>query len=120
MNKLFTVLGGKFKFSAQDSDLEYLFWQRKNSPVSSDIKPPLTHPEKPCMKWWKLFNSYDANFNITISFQKWLADNMGQVDSKRPMPSIQVQSLQTAHLPEKPRTPTPAKALLNVPKQHIR
>ena len=72
------------------------------------------------MKWWKLFNSYDANFNITISFQKWLADNMGQVDSKRPMPSIQVQSLQTAHLPEKPRTPTPAKALLNVPKQHIR
>ena len=45
---------------------------------------------------------------------------MGQVDSKRPMPSIQVQSLQTAHLPEKPRTPTPSKALLNVPKQHIR
>ena len=45
---------------------------------------------------------------------------MGQVDSKRPMPSIQVQSLHTAHLPEKPRTPTPSKALLNVPKQHIR
>ena len=41
LNKLFTVLGGKFKFSAQDSDLEYLFWQRKNSPVSSDLKPPL-------------------------------------------------------------------------------
>jgi hypothetical protein len=38
---LFTVLGGKFKFSAQDSDLEYLIWQRKNSPVSSDLKPPL-------------------------------------------------------------------------------
>ena len=30
-----------FKFSAQDSDLEYLFWQCKNPPVSSDIKPPL-------------------------------------------------------------------------------
>ena len=29
LNKLFTVLGGKFKFSAQDSDLEYLFWQQK-------------------------------------------------------------------------------------------
>jgi hypothetical protein len=29
-----------FKFSAQDSDLEYLFWRRKNSPVSSDLKPP--------------------------------------------------------------------------------
>ena len=33
-----TVLGEKFKFSAQDSDLGYLFWQWKNSPVSSDFK----------------------------------------------------------------------------------
>ena len=41
LNKLFTDLGGKFKFSAQDSDLEYLFWQCKNPPVSSDLKPPL-------------------------------------------------------------------------------
>ena len=41
LNKLFTFLGGKFKFSAQDSDLEYLFRQGKNSPVSSDLKPPL-------------------------------------------------------------------------------
>ena len=39
--KLFTVLGGKFKLSAQDSDLEYLSWRSKNSPVSSDLKPPL-------------------------------------------------------------------------------
>ena len=30
-----------FKFSAQDSDLEYLSWQGKNSSVSSDLKPPL-------------------------------------------------------------------------------
>jgi hypothetical protein len=30
-----------FKFSAQDSDLEYLFWQRKNSSVSSELKPSL-------------------------------------------------------------------------------
>ena len=30
-----------FKFSAQDSDLKYLSWQRKNSPVSSDLNPPL-------------------------------------------------------------------------------
>ena len=28
-------------FLHQDSDLEYLFWQCKNPPVSSDIKPPL-------------------------------------------------------------------------------
>jgi hypothetical protein len=30
-----------FKFSAQDSDLEYLFWQCKKPPVSSELKPPL-------------------------------------------------------------------------------
>ena len=41
LNKLFTALGGKFKFPAQDSDLEYLFWRSKNPPVSSDFKPPL-------------------------------------------------------------------------------
>ena len=41
MNKLFTDLGRKFKFSSQDSDLEYLFWQCKYPPVSFDLKPPL-------------------------------------------------------------------------------
>ena len=40
-NKLFTFLGGKFKLSAQDSDLEFLCWRCKKSPVSSDLKPPL-------------------------------------------------------------------------------
>ena len=30
-----------FKFSAQDSDLEYFFWQGKKSSVSSDLKTPL-------------------------------------------------------------------------------
>ena len=34
----FTDLGGIFKFSAQDSDLEYLFWRCKNPPVSSDLE----------------------------------------------------------------------------------
>ena len=34
LNKLFTVLVEKFKFSAQDGDLQ-------NSPVSSHLKPPL-------------------------------------------------------------------------------
>ena len=38
---MFTVLGGKFKFSAQDSILEHLSWRSKNPPVSSDLKPPL-------------------------------------------------------------------------------
>ena len=32
------LLGRKFKFSAQDSELEYLCWRCKNSPVSSDLK----------------------------------------------------------------------------------
>ena len=41
LNKLFIVLGGKFKFSAQDCDLEYLCWKYKNPLVSSDLKPPL-------------------------------------------------------------------------------
>jgi hypothetical protein len=30
-----------FKFSDQESDLEYLFWQCKNPQVSSDIMHPL-------------------------------------------------------------------------------
>ena len=30
-----------FKFSAQDSDFEYLCWRGKNFLVSSDLKPPL-------------------------------------------------------------------------------
>ena len=50
MNKLFTVLGGKFKVSAQDIDLEYLCWRCKNSPVSSDLKPPLSISE--CQSFW--------------------------------------------------------------------
>ena len=43
LNKLFTDLGGKSKFSAQDIDLEYLSWRSKNPLGSSDfLKPPLT------------------------------------------------------------------------------
>jgi hypothetical protein len=41
LNKLFTVFGGKFRFSAQNRDLEYLSWRCKNVPVSSDFNPPL-------------------------------------------------------------------------------
>ena len=50
LNKLFTDLGGKFKFPAQDSDLEYLFILEKwDHPVSSDLKPPLELSECPVM-----------------------------------------------------------------------
>ena len=38
MTNLFSVLGGIFKFSAQVSVLEYLFWRCKNPPVSSDLE----------------------------------------------------------------------------------
>ena len=41
MNLLPKTVNNLFKFSAQDSDLEYLCWRRKNCPVSSDLKPPL-------------------------------------------------------------------------------
>ena len=41
LKNLLTVSGGKFKFSSQDSDLEYLCWQWENSPLSSDLKQPL-------------------------------------------------------------------------------
>ena len=40
LNKLFTVMGGKFKFSAQDRDF---YGEVKNLPVPSDIIPPLKH-----------------------------------------------------------------------------
>ena len=38
LNFLPKKVNNSFKFSAQDSDLEYLFWQWKNSPLSSDFK----------------------------------------------------------------------------------
>ena len=56
LNKLFTVLGRKFNFSAQDSDLEYLCWRCKNSPISSDLKPPLRRLFSFVLNktWWKI------------------------------------------------------------------
>ena len=41
LKTVLTVLGWKFRFSAQDSNLEYLSWRSKNPPVSSDLKPSL-------------------------------------------------------------------------------
>ena len=37
-----------FKFSAQDSDLEYLYWRSKKPTVSSGLKPPLVLEKKIC------------------------------------------------------------------------
>ena len=41
LNFLPKSVNNLFKFSAEDSDLEYLFWRTKTPPVSSDLKPPL-------------------------------------------------------------------------------
>ena len=41
LNKLFTVMGGKFKFQVQDSDLEYLFWQCEKHITLSEKNSPL-------------------------------------------------------------------------------
>jgi hypothetical protein len=41
---LFTVIGGKFKFQVQDSDLEYFFleiWRFEKHISLSEKKPPL-------------------------------------------------------------------------------
>ena len=46
MNKLFTVMGGKFKFPVQDSDLEYLFWRFDRHIALSEKKLPLVRPWK--------------------------------------------------------------------------
>ena len=39
------------KLSAQDSDLEHLFWQRKNSSVSFDLNPPLVKKKSVLDQW---------------------------------------------------------------------
>ena len=41
MNKLITVIGRKFKFQVQDSDLEYLFWRFDKNIALSENKLPL-------------------------------------------------------------------------------
>ena len=40
---MFTVIGGKFKFQVQDSDLEYLFWQCEKHIALSEKKTPLVN-----------------------------------------------------------------------------
>ena len=55
-------MGNKlFKFSTQDSDLEYSSWQCKKSLVSSDFKPPLK----------------DSNSNIIPIMGRFFVNNVG-------------------------------------------
>ena len=83
LNKLFTVVGGKFKFSAQDSDLEYLFWQRKNSPVSSDLHW-IFLSSTICKKYiykkmrhnfWANFSHFDSSDSTVGPMFTWLHDD---------------------------------------------
>ena len=41
LNFLPKTVNDLFKFSAQDRDLEYLYWRIKEFPVSPDLNPPL-------------------------------------------------------------------------------
>ena len=65
LNKLFT---GKFKFSAQDSKLEYYFLRSKIPSVSSDLKPTLSN----CQINWKIASNFVAfieNVNFKSTFE---------------------------------------------------
>ena len=66
------ILNNLFKFSAQDSDLEYLFWQLKKPSVSSDIKPPLT-------SWLWQKNKTRTRENILNQFMKKKAAKAAKV-----------------------------------------
>ena len=50
LNKLFTVIGRKFKFQVQDSDLEYFFWWFDKHITLSENKPPLPQNESDSSK----------------------------------------------------------------------
>ena len=61
MNLLFTIIGGKFKFQAQDSFLEYSFfeiWRSEKRIALSEKKPPLGK----ISKLSKTAICFDANF----------------------------------------------------------
>ena len=78
LNKLFTVLGEKFKFSAQDSDLEYLCWRCKNSPVSSHYEfLEYWNTQKSVWRIWQRFfhvylmrgfQNYERNWILMMAF----------------------------------------------------
>ena len=68
--KKFIVLGGKF--SAHNSDLEYLCWRCKNSAVSSDLKPPLfsSYYDFCCVSTLVEFKAFQT-FNVVFSLSNF-------------------------------------------------
>ena len=62
LNKLFAV---KFKFSAQDRDLEHFFWISKNLPVSFDLC-------RICIQWlWSIHIPRQLLYWVAL-WSKWL------------------------------------------------
>ena len=43
--------------------MEYLFWQCKNFPVSSELKPPLVLVQVFCIRCSQLFSDWNSNQN---------------------------------------------------------
>ena len=84
LNKLFTFLGGKFKFSAQDSDLEYLFWQCKKTSFSLCLKYKILAD-----KFWPL--AYLILYYICLEVTKRIKSKMG---STTQLDAIDVSSRQ--------------------------
>ena len=58
-----------FKFSSQDSDLEYICWRRKNFPLYSDLKPPLGRWYIFVMLMQGLLNQMDRTLRTLAKFE---------------------------------------------------
>ena len=61
MNKLLTFMGGKFKFSAQDRDLEYFFGEVKIFKYLLTLSPPLTCL---CIVWSRRWDQEQNPFSV--------------------------------------------------------
>jgi len=71
-----------FKFSAQDSDLEYLCC--KNCPVSSDLKPALvTFPQDPMYLAGCQINQIYVNFYLQKSLKIIDENSADKIQSKK-------------------------------------
>ena len=62
LNKLFIVMGGKFKFQVQDSDLEYLFWRFDKHIALSEKKLPLVRTSR-IPRWLPKFFLFGVPMN---------------------------------------------------------
>ena len=68
LNKLFTVMGGKFKFQVQDSDFGFFFWRFDKQITPSEKKLPLVNIFF-CL--WPLCLSLSVLFHAVITAPLW-------------------------------------------------